>query len=137
MSKRHIESGHNEPESDFDEFALPSWPDLSDLADETDATDGIAVDELPAGAKVRVQTRNSEYWLTVLEGARRRVLVQGGILPTACEARLEGATDGGPILHGGWIEVNLSLELACGARRIITSRVRAISVEKPESPSSH
>ena len=97
----------------------------------------MQLDSLTPGTKVRVQTRNSEYWLTVLEGGQRRVLVQGGILPAVSEARVEGATDGGTALHSGWIEVNRSLELVCGPRRIITSRVREIAVEAPRSPSTH
>jgi len=128
----------NTPENDLDdEFVLPPWPTLPDFAFESAASDGVQVDSLTPGTKVRVQTRNSEYWLTVLEGGQRRVLVQGGILPAVSEARVEGATDGGTALHSGWIEVNRSLELVCGPRRIITSRVREIAVEKPRSPSTH
>jgi len=120
-----------------DESAFPSWPTLPDFAFESETNDGVQIDTLAPGTKVRVQTRNSEYWLTVLEGGRRRVLIQGGILPTASEARLEGATDGGMVLHSGWIDVNRSLELVCGPRRIITSRVCGISMEAPASPSAH
>jgi hypothetical protein len=124
------------PEADLDQAELPAWPTLTEFADEISANDGVQIDSLSPGTKVRVQTRNSEYWVTVLEGGRRRVLVQGGILPTVSEARLEGATDGGSALHSGWIEVNRSLELACGPRRIVTSRVRGITVERPAAPSS-
>lgn len=118
-----------------EEFALPPWPTLPDFAFDSAAHDGVAVDSLAPGTRVRVQTQNSEYWLTVLEGGDRRVLVQGGILPTASEARVEGATDGGSVLHSGWIEVDRPLELLCGPRRITTSRVRQISFETPASPS--
>jgi hypothetical protein len=111
--------------------------DVPNFAFESAANDGVQVETLTPGTKVRVQTRNSEYWLTVLDGGHRRVLVQGGILPTVCEARVEGATDGGSALHSGWIEVNRSLELVCGPRRIITSRVRELSVEKPVLPPAH
>jgi hypothetical protein len=125
----------NQPEGDSND-ELPSWPTLPDFSFESEVNDGVQIDSLAPGTKVRVQTRNSEYWLTVLQGGRRSVLIQGGILPTAAEARLEGATDGGSTLHSGWIEVNRSLELVCGPRRIITSRVRGISIEAPASPSS-
>jgi hypothetical protein len=127
----------DKPEDKLDEFELPPWPTLSEFATEAEANDGVEIDSLTPGTKVRVQTKNSEYWLTVLEGGRRHVLVQGGILPTVAEARVEGATDGGSALHSGWIEVNRSLELVCGPRRIITSRVRGISIEKPASPQTH
>ena len=134
---REPKQPENKPEPDVDELVLPPWPSLSEFADETAANEGVQIDALSPGTKVRVQTKNSEYWVTVLEGGHRRVLVQGGILPTVSEARLEGATDGGSALHSGWIEVNRSLELACGPRRIITSRVRGITVEKPEAPSAN
>lgn len=129
----------NQPEADAnDESVLPSWPTLPDFAFESEINEGVQIDTLAPGTKVRVQTRNSEYWLTVLQGGRRSVLIQGGILPTVAEARLEGATDGGSTLHSGWIEVNRSLELVCGPRRIITSRVQEISIEAPpSSPSAH
>src|SRR5215467_7407455 len=120
-----------------EELVLPEWPTLPDFAFDSAAHDGVDVESLTPGTRMRVQTQNSEYWLTVLEGGHRRVLVQGGILPTASEARVEGATDGGSALHNGWIEVNRSLEMVCGPRRITTSRVREISFEKPASPTHH
>jgi hypothetical protein len=131
-------SDDNPPKAEpGNESELPSWPTLPDFAFESEMNDGVQIDTLAPGTKVRVQTRNSEYWLTVLEGGRRRVTIQGGILPTVAEARLEGATEGGTALHSGWIEVNRSLELVCGPRRIITSRVCGISIEGPASPSAH
>ena len=107
------------------------WPALPEFALEGAENEGIQIDVLAPGTKVCVQTRNSEYWLTVLEGGHRRVTIQGGILPTVSEGRVEGATDGGTALHTGWIEVNRSLEVMCGPRRIVTSRVCSISIEKP------
>lgn len=132
MPDDHVPNDHPD-----DEFVLPEWPTLPDFAFDSASHDGVEIDSLAPGTMVRVQTQNSEYCLTVVEGGHRRVLVQGGILPTASEARVEGATDGGTALHCGWIEVNRSLELVCGGRRIITSRVREISFEKPASPSHH
>jgi hypothetical protein len=138
MRDHNSKSTHRTREVDVDdELELPPWPTLPDFAFESDLNDGVEIDALPPGTRVGVQTRNSEYWLTVLEGGHRRVLVQGGILPTVSEARVEGATDGGTVLHTGWVEVNRSLELMCGPRRIITSRVCGITVEKPASPSTH
>ena len=120
-----------------DEFELPSWPTLPEFTLDALPDDGVDIGSLPAGTHVCVRTKNSEYRLTVLEGGHRRVRIQGGILPTASEARLEGSTEGGTAVHRGWIEVNRSLELQCGPRRIITSPVRGISIEKPAGPSSH
>jgi hypothetical protein len=135
MGERHSEPGIHKPEQVGD-VALPALASLEDFASESE-NEGVQIDSLAPGTEVRVKTRNSEYRLTVLEGGRRRVLVQGGILPTASEARVEGATAGGSVLHSGWIERNRSLELACGPRRIITSRVRDIQIETPSTPSEH
>ena len=137
MREQHSTPDDYTPDGDLDGAFIPPWPALSDFAFETDATDGVEIDSLSPGTKVRVQTRNSEYWITVLEGGHRRVLVQGGILPTVSEARLEGATQGGAVVRRGWIEVNRSLELTCGPQRIITSRVRDITIERPASPSAN
>src|SRR5207302_3543543 len=89
MREQHSTPNEYTPDGDLDGALIPPWPALSDLAFETDATDGVQIDSLSPGTKVRVQTQNSEYWITVLEGGHRRVLVQGGILPTVSEARLE------------------------------------------------
>jgi len=137
---RHHKSTSDDhiPETDLDEeFVLPEWPTMPEVGSESSENDGVQVDALTPGTRVRVQTRNSEYSLTVLEGGHRKVLAQGGILPTPSEARVEGATDGGTAVHTGWIEVNRSLELLCGPLRIITSAVRRISIEKPAPSSRH
>src|SRR5690242_6751795 len=97
-----------------DEFELPAWPTLPEFGLDSSPEEGVEIDSLPEGTTVCVQTKNSEYRMTVLDGGHRRVLIQGGILPTASEARLEGATQGGTALHRGWIELNRSLELQCG-----------------------
>jgi hypothetical protein len=131
MSHRTTTLDVNKPDNHLDdELELPAWPTVSEFPFQADASEGVEVDTLTPGTRVRVRTRNSEYWLTVLEG-HRRVLVQGGILPEVSEARVEGATEGGAALHSGWIDVNRSLELVCGPRRIVTSSVRRITVEKP------
>ena len=137
MREHNSIPGDHTPEGDPGDGAfVPPWPALSEFVSETPANEGVQIDELSPGTKVRVQTRNSEYWLTVLEGGHRRVLLQGGILPTVSEARLEGATEGRAVVRSGWIEVNRSLELTCGPRHIITSRVRGITIERPAAPAT-
>jgi hypothetical protein len=107
---------------------------LPEFAWRTRESGGVRVDSLMPGTKIRVQTLNSVYWLTVLDGWHRHVLVQGGILPEIAEARVEGATNGGSAIHVGWIEVNRCLELVTGSQRITTSRVREITIERPAWP---
>jgi hypothetical protein len=96
--------------------------------------DGIALESLAPGTTLLVRTNNSRYRMTVLDGGRHRILVQGGaLLPTATEADLQGSTAGGSLVRTGWIEVDRHLELAVGSRRITTSPVRSVSVEPAAS----
>jgi hypothetical protein len=96
----------------------------------------IDVDALTPGTRILVQTRNSEYRLTLLPGGHRRVLIEGGVLPAVVEGSVEGAVEAGHLLHSGWIEVNQSLDMICGPQHLVTSPVRRISIERSGSPST-
>jgi hypothetical protein len=77
---------------------------------------------------------NSQYHVTVLNGARGQVLVEGGHhFPEATPAVLQGSTAGASLLKAGWIGVGLHVELRVGPRLIITSRVRQVTVDPPIS----
>ena len=79
-----------------------------------------------------VRTRYSSYRLVVLDGAERRVLLTGGShFPESTEVRVDGATAGGSSLKIGWIGVGLRLEMTAGRRRITTSRVESVTIERP------
>ena len=95
------------------------------------------MESLAPGTTLIVQTRNSQYRLTVLNGERDAVLVEGGArFPKAVLARLQGASAGGRLVKAGWIGVGLLMELWVGAHRIITSPVRSVTIENipPFSP---
>lgn len=84
---------------------------------------------LPAGTRLSVSTQNSRYRLLMLDGSRC-ALVQGGrYFCEETDARIEGATPDGSSLRAGWISLGLRLELSVRGKRIVTSHVRAISVE--------
>ena len=90
---------------------------------------GVAVDSLDAGATLLVETRNSRYRFVVVDGPKRRVIVQGGEkFLRATPVRLEGATAGGSALKSGWILVGLQFQVSQGRRRIRSSRVRSVTV---------
>jgi hypothetical protein len=85
--------------------------------------------QLPAGARVTVETAHSTYDITVLDGEARRVLMQGGRMflePT--EMRIEGATTGGSALQIGSITVGFGVEFVVWHDRGRTSTVEAIAV---------
>lgn len=107
-----------EPASHSEEFAL-----------QRDRISGIYLQALPTGTVVGVDTRNSRYRFVMLDGSGRNVLVEGGpYFPQQTAAHLEGSTLGGSGLKVGWIGLGWFVELSFGGKRIITSRVRSISM---------
>jgi hypothetical protein len=86
------------------------------------------VRSLPAGSEVVVGTCNSRYRFVMLDAGGRNALVEGPYFPQETTVRIEGSTLGGSLLRIGWIGLDLSLELSCGGKRVVTSRVRSIGV---------
>ncbi len=102
-----------------------------DRARRSDGIPGIDLRSLPAGTAVVVDTRHSRYRFVMLDGSALNALVEGGqYFPQETIARVEGSTLGGSLLKVGWIGLGLFVELSFGGKRIITSRVRSISVPK-------
>jgi hypothetical protein len=96
--------------------------------------EGLSIESLEAGTKLTVQTANSQYHVTVLNGAVGQVLVVGGQhFPEPTPAVLQGSTAGSSLLKAGWIGVGLHVELRVGPRLVITSRVRSVTVDPPIS----
>ena len=110
--------------------AVPSCCTLEGFVLEAGGDDGLAIESLDVGTTVVVCTCNSEYRVIVLDGPRRSVLVKGGLLllddTPAC---LQGASVGGSFVRTGWIGVGLRLEILVDRKRIVTSRVRSVTIE--------
>jgi hypothetical protein len=105
-----------------------------DSASQNDRVTGIDLRSLPAGTAVVVDTRHSRYRFVMLDESGRNALVEGGrYFPRATTARVEGSTLGGSLLKVGWIGLGLFVELSFGGKRIITSRVRSISMPRGKS----
>ncbi len=105
-----------------------------DSAPQNDRVTGIDLRSLPAGTAVVVDTRHSRYRFVMLDDGGRNALVDGGsCFPRATPARVEGSTLGGSLLKVGWIVLGLFVELSFGGKRIITSRVRSISMPRGKS----
>lgn len=114
-----------------DAAAVPATGTLEHLALQFTDDDGVMLRDLRPGTVVSVETRHSTYRIVVLDGREQRVLVSGGPFEVGTEVRADGATAGGSMLKSGWIGVGLRLELAHGHRRIVTSRVRSITISAP------
>lgn len=84
---------------------------------------GINVNKLKVGDKVVVDTANSTYHITILEGCR--VVVQGGkYFPTPTEELFAGCTLGANSIRLGWICPSLRMEFGTPLYRILTSPVK-------------
>jgi hypothetical protein len=74
--------------------------------------DGVQVDQIEELTTLAVQTSNSLYEITVLNGHAGEVLMRGGeFFPVRTPVRLEGSTCGGSILKRRGIYVGLRMEI--------------------------
>jgi len=91
---------------------------------------GIDLRSLLPGTELHVDTRNSHYRIQMLHGNECNAVVKGGrYFFQEAEARIDGATIAGHVVKAGWICLGFCLELSVHGKRIVTSRVRSISVE--------
>ena len=91
---------------------------------------GVAIDSLEPGTTLLVNTRNSQYRLVVLLDPSVVLVTGGKSFPDATVVALAGATAGGSAVKVGWIEVGLHMEIRDGARRVTSSPVRSIVIER-------
>ena len=113
------------------EQIVPRNRTLDGFALEPGCSKGVALQSLAAGTRLTVNTRNTRYHVIVLDPVTRQVTVSGGpTLRKGIQGRLEGATTGGSVLRLGWIGVGLRMELSTGDRRITTSAVRSVTIER-------
>jgi hypothetical protein len=84
---------------------LDAWSD-------SEWNDGVQIDQMEELTTLTVQTSNSLYEITVLNGQTGEVLVRGGeLFPVRTPVRLEGSTCGGSILKRRGIYVGLRMEI--------------------------
>ena len=84
---------------------LDAWSD-------SEWNDGVQIDQIEELTTLAVQTSNSLYEITVLNGHTGEVLVRGGeFFPVRTPVRLEGSTCGGSILKRRGIYVGSRMEI--------------------------
>jgi hypothetical protein len=106
----------------LDEWAARDW------------SNGIHIQDLEEFQLVRVCTGNTLYELIVVDRCGD-VRVRGGrYFPEWTSVRFTGSTAGGSILKQLGIMIGLQMEFEIGARRIVTSPVRAVAVLQPPLP---
>lgn len=100
-------------------------------------SDGLQIESVDDFTEIHVETRNSIYEITVIEGRSRSIVVRGGRFFTErTPAILAGSSLGGGFLKLGGIYVGFSLELVYSEDTVITTHVKTIRVyETPKLPS--
>jgi hypothetical protein len=110
--------------------------DVTHCLDSSGDVDRVDLDELPPLTALLVWTRNSLYRVVVAEGAD--VYMQGGTyFPAATSAHLVGASVGDKRWKARCIGVGRHMVIEAGGRRIVTSPVRMICVERAGTPIVH
>lgn len=110
-------------------FEVPRESLLDGFTQLSNGLERLDVSQLAVNTQIVLRTKNTEYRLTLLDPAARRVLVQGGEYFTVpAEATLTGSSVGGAMLKVGWIVLGLQVELISyprptEARTIVTSPV--------------
>ena len=94
-----------------------------------DWTDGIQLGTLRDLSEIVVETENTHYEITVIDGASREVVIRGGhFFPEKTAARLAGSSLRGSFLKVGGIYVGFSMEIVAGGKSVVTSPVRSVQV---------
>jgi hypothetical protein len=95
-------------------------------------TDGLQVESVEDFTEIHVETRNSIYEITVIDGFSRSVVVRGGRFFTErTPAHLAGSSMGGGFLKIGGIYMGFSLEIVTSDDTLITTHIKSIRVYAP------
>ena len=90
---------------------------------------GIQLESLPDFSEIAVQTKNTLYEITIIDGPNREVLIRGGkFFPDRTPARLAGSSMGGSFLKVGGIYAGFNMEVLSSGTSIVTSPVQSIRI---------
>jgi len=97
-------------------------------------SDGVQLASLPDLSELIVETRNSVYEITTIDGAEREILIRGGkFFIESTAARLCGSSLRGSFLKLGGIYVGFNMEILCDGQTIVTSPVQSIRLRSARS----
>jgi hypothetical protein len=109
---------------------------LDGFVDELADARGIHLRNIEPLTTIVVRTQNSRYWILITDGTA--AIVRGGaFFPEPTAARIDGSSFGGTLLKVGWIGIGLRMEIFTNGRRIITSPVRDVTLERASAGSVH
>ena len=119
-----------------DPTLFPRAATLDGFVDELADARGIHLRTIEPLTTIVVRTQNSRYWILITDGTA--AIVRGGaFFPEPTPARIDGSSFGGTLLKVGWIGIGLRMEIFTNGRRIITSPVRDVTLERASTSSVH
>lgn len=90
-------------------------------------SEGVQLVSLPDLSELIVETRNSVYEITTIDGLGREILIRGGkFFPESTPVRLCGSSLRGSFLKLGGIYAGFSMEILFEGQTIVTSPVQSI-----------
>lgn len=90
-------------------------------------TDGLLISQLSSFDHLTIRTRHSTYEMVVVSPEGAEVMVRGGaFFPEFTRVRVAGSSLGGSFLKLHGIYLGFRMELAEGARMIVTSPVEMV-----------
>jgi len=90
-------------------------------------TDGLLISQLSAFDHLVIRTRHSTYEMVIVSPEGAEVMVRGGtFFPEFTRVRVAGSSLGGSFLKLHGIYLGFRMELADGARMIVTSPVEMV-----------
>ena len=96
--------------------------------------EGVQIGSLPDLSELIVETRNSVYEITIIDGAGREILIRGGkFFPESKAARLCGSSLRGSFLKLGGIYAGFSMEILFDGQTIVTSPVQSLRLRSAQS----
>jgi len=120
---------HSEPSPAIHNVDMPGLtPSLEHIESDPNRR-SVALPLLLPGPFVILHTRNTCYRLVVIDGAERRVQINGGkLFPENTDVEVIGAIDDEGV-KVGWIVQGFQLELLTERGPVLTSTVESVDVE--------
>ena len=120
---------HSEPSPAIHNVEMPGLTPSLDHVESDPNRRSVALPLLLPGTFVILHTRNTCYRLVVIDGAARRVQINGGkLFPENTDVEVIGAIDDEGV-KVGWIVQGFQLELLTERGPVLTSTVESVDVE--------
>jgi len=120
---------HSEPSPAIHNVEMPGLTPSLDHVESDPNRRSVALPLLLPGTFVILHTRNTCYRLVVIDGAERRVQINGGkLFPENTDVEVIGAIDDEGV-KVGWIVQGFQLELLSERGPVLTSSVESVDVE--------